>query len=627
MLAIAAIAAFSCSKEKLEEKTIEANLTQIIIQASSEGGLKAAFSAEGYPSIVWTGTESISVLGTNTGNQTFTTTSTGTSAEFSGLADLTDENLYAVYPADNAITLDEGEAVTLSNVTIPSQQQAVAGSFDPDALVAVASTTSAEKNFTFKSLVSFFKFQLEDVTSVEKVIFVGNNDENMAGKVSALSPGDLDSGTYADVSKSITVTGPFESGKYYFAATLPQLFEKGVTIYVKYSDGSVKSCKINSQLFEAGKTRNCIRNLKTIPSAKLKTVTDLYALYSIGVDVTVGSSTFNINQENAPTPSVISATGADVSLHPTINGAEKNIIVFLEQEEGYKFTLPSVANLTERVILVSRYPDKQVTLNADERILAQTGSIYFKNIEITCPTSKTYFIYNYKQTTVVEAIVFDGCKITGIDTNLLELSGSGIINNIEIVNSDLKFKSTTTTVSMLIRSNQSVVYPKVVLNENVFFCENDNARQMALFSNSNTIISAGIGSLTFTKNTIAGLYPTDTYSYFMVKTLAEYTEGGNYFHLPKYSDSSYAGTDKYLSIVNATTNPEESKFTLRNRSYLWYDSSAGTAKTLKAFKTNLTTNDAGFHPYMKNADADSLLTIDWSAETFVCSKSNWGATR
>ncbi len=631
MLAIVAIAAFSCTKEKLENESKTTNLSPITIQACSEGSVKAAFSTESYPSIVWTGTESISVLGANTGNQTFTTTSTGAYAEFSGLADLTDDNLYAVYPSDNAIVLNAGVTTTLSNVTIPATQTAVEESFDPKAYIAVASTTSEEKSFSFKSVVSLLKFRLEDVASVEKVIFTGNNDEIMAATASSVNLDGTLADDYTDESKSITVTGPFTSGKDYFAATLPHLFDKGLTIYVQYSDGTVKSCKISSQLFEEGKTRNCIRNLNTIPSAKLKVVTDLYALYNVGADVTVGSTTFNISQEGAPTPSVITASSENVELKSTINGANKNIIVFLEQEGDYKFTLSSVAYLEDRVILVSRYADKTVTLTATERILAKKGSLYIKNLNIVCPTTQTYFIYNYNQTTTVDALVFDGCKITGINVSLIELTGSGVINNIEIVNSDLKFNASASTTSQgasaLIKVNQTVVYPKVILNENILFCENNSDRQMALFSNSNTTINAGIESLTFTKNTIVGLYPTSSYSYFMVKTLTEYTEGGNYFHLPKYSDSAYASTDKYLSIVNATTNPESSKFTLRNRSYLWYNSTSGTAKTLKAFKTDLTDKDANYHPYMKSSDADSLMTIDWTAETFTCSNAAWGATR
>ncbi len=627
MLAIAAIAAFSCTKEKIENESKTNNLSPITIQACSEGSVKAAFSTESYPSIVWTGSESISVLGTNTGNQTFTTESTGASAEFSGLADLTDDNLYAVYPADNAIALNAGVTTTLSNVTIPATQTAVEGSFDPKAFVAVASTTSEEKSFSFKSVVSLLKFRLEDVASVEKVIFTGNNDEIMAGTASSINLDGTLTDDYTDESKSITVTGPFTSGKDYFAATLPHLFDKGLTIYVQYSDGTVKSCKISSQLFEEGKTRNCIRNLNTIPSAKLKVVTDLYALYNVGADVTVGSTTFNISQEGAPSPSVITASSKDFDLSSTIHGTNKNIIVFLEQEGDFKFTLSSTANLIDRVILISRYADKNVTLNATERISARTGSLYFKNINIVCPTTQTYFIYNYNQTTTVDALIFDGCKITGINLSLIELTGSGVINNIEIANSDLKFIVSTATNATLIRSNQNVIYPRIILNENILFCDNNSDRQMALFSNSNTTISAGIGSLIFTKNTIVGLYPTSSYSYFMVKTLTEYTEGGNYFHLPKYSDSAYASTNKYLSIVNATTNPEQSNFTLRNRSYLWYNSTSGTSQTLKAFKTNLTDNDANYHPYMRSADADSLLTIDWTAETFICSNAAWGATR
>ncbi len=634
LLAVAAMAASSCAKENLQENSA-ADLSPITVSASSEVGVKAAFDSDNYPAIVWTGTESISVLGASTGNQTFSTTSSGSSAEFSGLASLSDDVLYAVYPADSDVSLNSGETVTLSGVTVPAVQTATAGSFDPKAYVCVASTTADKRDFTFKSLVAFLKFRLDDAENVAKVVFVGNNGENMACTASAVTLDGSHGGTYTSVSKSITVNGPFKSDCDYFATTRPQSFTNGITIYVQYSDGTVKSCKTTGQLFETGKSRNVIRPLGTIPSDKLKEVTDRYELYSAGFDVTVGSTTFNTAMENAPTASVLEATTADVNIQPTINGTKKNIIVFLSSEGDYKFTLSTTANLVERVVLVNRYSDKTVSIDASEggRVLAKTGSLYFKDLNVICAASSKYTFFIYNSADNVDALVFDGCKISNIDLNILALTGAGNVTDIEFVNSDLKFNaapSSTTAGAAVIKTNQSLTYPKVVFTENVLYCADNSDRQVAMFSNSNTNRNASITSLTFTKNTIAGLYPTKNYSYFMVNSLGSYTEGKNYYHLPKYSDSSYAGTANYLSIVKATTNPEIANFNLLSRDYLWYDSTSGTAKTLKAFNANISsdsTTESGYAPYMKSGSDASLLTIDWDAETFVSSNKNYGATR
>ena len=638
LLAVAAMAASSCAKENLQENSA-ANLSPITISvssepvsASSEAVVKAAFDSDNYPAIVWTGTESISVLGASTGNQTFSTTDSGSEVEFSGLASLSDEVLYAVYPADATVTLNSGETVTLSGVTVPAVQTATAGSFDPKANVCVASTTADKRDFTFKSLVAFLKFRLDDAENVEKVVFVGNNGENMACTASAVTLEGSHGGTYTSVSKSITVNGPFKSDCDYFATTRPQSFTNGITIYVQYSDGTVKSCKTTGQLFETGKSRNFIRLLGTIPSDKLKEVTDRYELYSAGFDITMGSVTFNTAMENAPAASVLEATTADVELKSTIGGKNKNMIIFLSQGGNYKFTLTETANLFERVILVNRFADKTVSIDAGTtgRISAQTGSLYMKDLDLSLATSTsiTYLIYNYNITTNVDALVFDGCKISNIDMNFLAFTGTGIINDIEIVNSDLKFKETpssTTAGAAVIKTTQSITYPKIVFNQNILFCESNKARQVAMFSNSNTTANSSIGSLTFTRNTIVGLYPTQKYSYFMVNSLTNYTSGNNYYHLPSYIDSQFAG-EKYLSIVNAATNPGEYSIT---RDYLWYSKAddASAAKTLKMFKTDLSDDKTVYYPYMNYASDKNVLTIDWDAETFVSSNKSYGATR
>lgn len=629
-IAMATVATASCAKEIAQTNAPEENLNLsplTLTACYAEEDTKAAFSENEYPVIEWKG-DAISILGTATGNQEFTTTSASKTAEFTGLADLTDQTLYAVYPYDANIALNDNG--TLANVKIPEIQTATAGSFDPKAYVAVAKCTD-KATLNFKALGSFLKFQVANASTVKSVTFIGNNNENMAASANQVTVTDAPvHGGPSSSSPFVRVQGTFEAGKYYFAIIRPMTYSKGLTICVEYwndpadqSKGTtIKYCSTSTKISAA---RNRIMKLGSAPLAPTKDVTeDLYACYLMGKNVKVGKTNFIKSADGAPAPSVLIASENDVDLYGTINGTSKNKIVFLTQEGDSKFILGKTANLNERVLLVSRYADSKTSMVCSDgaKVLAKSGSLYFKNININCSNTVSYFIYNYNQTTNVDALVFDGCKITNIDLNLLAFTGSGIVSNIEILNSDLVFKATASTsdAAAIIKSNQTVTYPNVDIEQNLLYCENNNARQVAIFSNANATRNASIGKLVFARNLVAGLYPTPNYYYVMVKSLTDYTVKNNYFHLPKYLDyAKVEGVEKYTGIVRTDTNP--TKIDLA-KDYMYYDSSTGIP-TL-AFKSFYTDISGKENPYMKT---DNLLTIDWGKGTFTCSNSGYGPQR
>lgn len=627
-IAMAAVATASCAKEIAQTNAPEENLNLSPLTLSActgEEDTKAGFSGTAYPVIEWKANDAISILGTATGNQKFTTTAAGASVEFSGLADLTDETLYAVYPYNADITLnDDG---TLAGVRIPEIQTATAGSFDPKAYVAVAECTD-KNTLSFKNLGAFLKFQVADAANVESVTFIGNNSENLACTADKVNVTTVSHSGPKNSNVYVRVQGTFEAEKDYFAIIRPNSFANGITVCVKYKDNTIKYCMSASKVFNNG-NRNRIKNLGILNPTK-DISEDLYACYVMGKNIKIGNTSFIKSEEGAPTPSLLTANGdEDVDVYSTINGTQKNKIVFLTQEGDRQFILSQTANLTDRVLLVSRYADKKTSIVCSDgvKILAKSGSLYFKNVNITCSNTVTYLIYNYNQATTVDAIVFDGCKITNIDMNLLELSGSGVVSNIEIMNSDLVFNATpsnTNAGAAIIKSNQSITYPSITIEQCLLYCENDNDRQVAFFSNSNTNRNASINAFSFVRNTVAGLYPTSNYSYIMVNKLDNYTIKNNYFHLPEYSTESYASTTKYLSIVKADTNPVTYSIA---RDYLWYDGTKGTSKALKAFSTDLSNDTTVYYPYMKSAEADNAMTIDWNNGTFVSSNNSYGAQR
>ena len=605
MLAIAAIAAFSCTKEKVENDSKTNNLSPITIQACSEGSVKVAFSTESYPSIVWTGTESISVLGTNTGNQTFTTESTGASAEFSGLADLTDDNLYAVYPANNAIALNAGVTTTLSNVTIPATQTAVEGSFDPKAFVAVASTTSEEKSFSFKSVVSLLKFRLEDVASVEKVIFTGNNDEIMAGTASSINLDGTLADDYTDESKSITVTGPFTSGKDYFAATLPHLFDKGLTIYVQYSDGTVKSCKISSQLFEEGKTRNCIRNLNTIPSAKLKVVTDLYAIYNVGADVTVGRVT--VNKTSYPTVNYICATSTDKTLKTGVNFVNSDVVA----------ELPT-GGIALPFIVAGNTEGARTTLNAASQIkfvssaTVENNVVEFQNVSLSTENITEDYLLANTQDNTMERIGLNNCRVDIIgDKNLSYMLSARNLNCFIVKDCDIKANSSNAVYLMQIQANEFTMTELTITN-NVFWSD-DAVKGFSVFHNRKSTVN----KVNITQNTFVNVYPQASYAYCQLDNLISGSVSNNLFYFEDYTTNC---TDTYTGIVKAETKPTDTAalvpYDNSLQNYAVYNSSSIPTKKMKVAQN---INNGQIYNKTK-ADASEVFDFTDDSENFNISK-------
>lgn len=618
MLVVVAMATLSCAKELVPNEPKEnANLSPLSIVASSEkGDVRAAFSEDDYPAIVWQGNESITVLGENTGNQTFSTTSTGANAVFSGLADLTDDVLYSVYPADGNIKLNKTTdgTVKLANVTIPAVQTAVAGSFDPKAYTAVAKSSDDKANFSFKSLVSFLKFSLEDAENVDAVVIAGNNNENMACTASAVKLEGSHAGDYTNVSRYVRLQGTFETGKAYFMTVRPLAFNEGVTIYVQYNDGSVKSCKAKGPLFTVGKVRNHIKPLGTIPSSKLQPVTDLYTLYNLGFDIDVAGMV--VNKTTFPNAKLVTATEA----YTPIADLDEDCITFLAQKDGASFKMTANCAFDSKVMICSQFADNKVTIKTDSKYFqANGGSLYLKNIEVDATGTSAYLIRNYGAKADTDAIVIDGCNISHLSQDLMKLVQKGLtVDVIKIYGSNIGFLSSDETY--MIENNQAVVYDKIDLYNNVFYCEDGGNKVGTIFSNTDSSQKASINSIRIENNTIVGLYPNNKTHYVMVNAVQNVIQKNNYFHLPDYynyvkpddAPSSYT-----LSIIKAKTNADVGKIDVNN-AYLYYDSSIGKPTTLKAFAID-------YSGLSLNATMSTESKLDLA--TFVCSYAGYGAQR
>lgn len=110
----------------------------------------------------WKGEESIEIVGRK-GSYKFTASVSGeaSSASFvyAGEGSYNEKEVMAVYPYGTDSYVGDFDDMCVTNVTIPSEQTAVAGSYDPAAAVAVA-YTSGGSTLNFRNAVALLKFTM-----------------------------------------------------------------------------------------------------------------------------------------------------------------------------------------------------------------------------------------------------------------------------------------------------------------------------------------------------------------------------------------------------------------------------------------------------------------------------------
>ena len=238
--AVAMFAVVACEKENAENDAPSQNIPADAIEKTFSAALvddvKTVISGS---ASLWSGTESISVLGKGSYQFTATLEDPSASATFTCSAySASEEAVMAVYPYKANYTVDLTNK-TVSNVVIPTIQKAPKGSYDSSAHIAVAYSEDGE-NLAFKNAVSLFKFtpQMDNLKKV--CIYIPGTSKGSVvgtGKV-AYNDGAptftaTTSGKYVDVLPS---TGTyFVKGETYYFAVMPGSYPDGFTFEITTS--------------------------------------------------------------------------------------------------------------------------------------------------------------------------------------------------------------------------------------------------------------------------------------------------------------------------------------------------------------------------------------------------------
>ena len=245
------VAFASCQKQEVAEAPSQVEVAVELTASAAADATKTVMTE--YNAHWWSVSDKISLFYTvegKTGHSVFTSKNLipAASARFAGSlslpaedTDLTTVSALAVYPATTADASD-GTSV---NVTVPSVQTSVEGSFMEGAYPVVAKTSDLTAALSFKAVCGgvAVTFQRAGITSFT---FKAANGEKIAGKASvALDATGKPAATPAEQSVSeIKVNAPaagFEVGKTYYVTALPANLAGGYTITL--SDAGTVACE------------------------------------------------------------------------------------------------------------------------------------------------------------------------------------------------------------------------------------------------------------------------------------------------------------------------------------------------------------------------------------------------
>ena len=174
----------------------------------------------------WNPTDKISVYDGKNNEFSNTSSSVSATTKFKGTLEGKGRNYYlAAYPYDADLTFSF-LSKTVYGIIIPTEQTAVAGSYDPVAAPAIAYTEDFA--LSFKNVCSLIKFKIIS-DGVQSVTVKANAGENLAGKFNS-TWGDSPRITVTGGEKTITLKGDFKKGETYYISALPMVLTEGMEV-------------------------------------------------------------------------------------------------------------------------------------------------------------------------------------------------------------------------------------------------------------------------------------------------------------------------------------------------------------------------------------------------------------
>lgn len=207
----------------------------------------------------------------------------------------------------------------------------------------------------------------------------------------------------------------------------------------------------------------------TTPAA---VISDYYAAWEAGKEIEIAGVKYSKAVQGEAT--LLTAEAAATDLRASIH--QKSGVFFLEQGDGAYFDIPSVTEITQDVVLVSRYADKPVTVRPSMCIKLKSGSLILKNlvydmVNINGGTNATYAFNNANATADFKAWHFEGCRIINVQKPVLYANVAGYgFESIIVKDSDIQLINTANIqLFNFYKSTVLHTYKQLVFDNNVVY--------------------------------------------------------------------------------------------------------------------------------------------------------------
>ena len=229
----------SCQNELAELTPSGGERITLSVTQDDAGGTRTYLNDD--KKVVWSTGDALSLFDTKNVNQPFELTkgAGNTTGEFGGTVSADSRvEYYAVYPYSEGYTISSG---TVTGITLPAEQTAVANGFDKSAAIMTGYTTDA-MNLAFKQLCAFVQITTESAT--KKIVFKANGTESLAGTLSVaideegIGTATVTSGGTGTVTLVPAGNATSIAAGTYLIAVLPGTLTQGFTMECVGTDGN-----------------------------------------------------------------------------------------------------------------------------------------------------------------------------------------------------------------------------------------------------------------------------------------------------------------------------------------------------------------------------------------------------
>lgn len=581
----------SCAKEAPEEIF---KLENVVFSVSTD----AVKSSLNDHAVVWTsGADQIAIFDNVGGlvSTPFTVTDNKVDAQVRSGATA----FYGLYPYDAAATIS-GSVI---GTTLPTVQEATAGSFAPGANLALAYTTTDAMSLSFKNVGALVEFTLNDA-DVKSITLMGNNNEKIAGKVSIDYNGGAPSVTASEVSVTLQHAdgSALASGTTYYFIVAPVTFTRGITFTLTKTDGTFATRVTSASVSFA---RNQFVKLGTMES--LSYGNDLYAAFNAGATIEIAGVAYNKADfsGSGEIKALDSSVEAERNLSTQLSG--KKAIAFLSGST--EFTSSASIIVSNELVIVNRYPTATVTYKPTKYSpLRADGSWVMKGIRIDLSSLAEGYAFNNSGTSGDAAkLHLDDCFINLNGKPIYYISSTTYgISSIRIVNTDILCAN-----NMLINTatnSRMDAFKEVVFEDNNVFSATVRTFQVLNYANNTAQTNASdaaawSGKMSIKNNIFYNLHSINgLFRHFRVASLEI---GGNIYYSP---NSDVASKSYYLF------SSEQDKTVIKNTGDIVYGLS-GTATWV--YSGNGYGQPAGVTNALSNAAENPFTSFNTTTGAYV----------